>query len=81
APPKAINVDCTAYYQQLDAPDSVVAATDQPRTPPFVGVQSHSWFFGNRTFARDLFCVLIGQDSHVIPTRLRADGAWMLRQV
>ncbi|MCD4484643.1 alpha/beta hydrolase [Chromobacterium vaccinii] len=81
APPKAVNVDCTAYYQQLAAPGSIIAATDQTRTPPFVGEQSHSWFFGNRTFARDLFCVLIGQSSHVIPTRLRVDGEWALRHV
>lgn len=67
APPRAVNVDCTAYYEKLADAGSGVAAQDQPGG--FVGIPSHSWYFGNRTFARDLFGALIGEDRTVIPTR------------
>ncbi len=32
-------------------------------------MKSHSWYFGNRTFTRDLFGVVIGEDRNLIPTR------------
>ena len=67
APPQAVNVDCTAYYEKLVEDPSSSAAEDQPHG--FVGTKSHSWYFGNRTFTRDLFGVVIGEDRTVIPTR------------
>ncbi|WP_249673801.1 alpha/beta hydrolase [Pseudomonas abieticivorans] len=73
-PASAVNVDCTTYYERLIA-DS---AHDQPGG--FVGLQSHSWYFGNRVFTEDLFAVLIGTDRSVIQTReVAADGSIALR--
>ncbi len=66
APAKAVNVDCTTYYEQLDS-DGAVAFADEP--DGFVGVKGHSWFFGNKIFALDLFNTLIGTDRAVVPTR------------
>jgi hypothetical protein len=67
APPKAINVDCSDYYDELVSPSSTTHARDQPAG--IVGYPSHSWYFGNRAFTTDLFAVLIGTDRTVIPTR------------
>lgn len=67
APSCAVNVDCTTYYEALSVPQSDLIATDQPSK--FVGMQSHSWYFGNRIFAIDLFNVIIGTDRFVIKTR------------
>ncbi len=66
-PPQAVNVDCTTYYEKLAEEHSSMATEDQPNG--FVGMKSHSWYFGNRTFTRDLFGVVIGEDRTVIPTR------------
>lgn len=78
APPQAVNVDCTAYYARLAADSSPIAAEDQPHG--FVGTQSHSWYFGNRAFTRDLFGVVIGEDHTVLPTRAVApDGSLVLQ--
>lgn len=76
APSHAVNVDCTAYYELLAATGSGIAAQDQPNG--FVGVQSHSWYFGNLTFTRDLFGVLIGEDRTVIPTRQMLPDGWIV---
>lgn len=77
APAQAVNVDGTAYYAKL-AEDPAVAAEDQPHG--FVGTKSHSWYFGNRAFTRDLFGVVIGEDRTVIPTRAVApDGSLVLQ--
>jgi esterase/lipase superfamily enzyme len=67
APSKAVNIDCTAYYEKLADKNSGIAVQDQPNGS--VGIPSHSWYFGNKTFTRDLFGVLIGEDRTVIPTR------------
>lgn len=66
APAKAVNVDCTDYYEQLDG-DPAVTDADQPGG--FAGFKTHSWFFGNKVFALDLFSTLIGTDRAVVPTR------------
>ena len=66
APSKAVNVDCTNYYALLDT-NAQVAATDQPSGR--VGAPSHSWYFGNAIFTRDLFNTLIGIDRQSAPTR------------
>jgi esterase/lipase superfamily enzyme len=76
-PAKAVNVDCTDYYQLLISNPAIEAA-DQA---VFLGVQSHSWFFGNRVFTRDLFATLIGIDRSVITSRaVDADGALILKR-
>jgi len=76
-PTKAVNVDCSAYYQQLSS-EPAVAASDQA---VFLGLQSHSWFFGNRVFTRDLFATLIGIDRDAITSRATdASGALILKR-
>lgn len=68
APSKAINVDCSNYYGLLTNPaDPSVVATDQPLG--ITGVSSHSWYFGNAIFTRDLFHTVIGTDRNSMPTR------------
>ena len=81
APSKAVNVDCTAYYETLaaDANSSIAAPLDQPNG--FMGLQSHSWYFGNLTFTHDLFGVLIGEDRTVILSRqVLLDGRIALKK-
>ena len=79
APLRAVNVDCTAYYEKLDKDPSEIAGEDQPNG--FMGTKSHSWYFGNRTFTRDLFGVVIGEDRTVIPTReVGRDGRIVLKR-
>ena len=79
APQQAVNVDCTAYYEKLAKNPSSITAEDQPNG--FVGIKSHSWYFGNRTFTRDLFGVVIGEDRTVIPTRaVQEDGRIVLEK-
>lgn len=66
APAKAVNVDCTAYFQMIEA-DRAAKAEDQRET---LGTFSHSWHIGNRVFAADLFETLRGDlDGDAIPTR------------
>lgn len=79
-PYSAVNVDCTKYYEDLTNPGSLILITDQPHN--FQGMKSHSWYFGNAMFARDLFDVLIGTDRTVIKTRqIGADGELVLRHI
>lgn len=79
-PSSAVNVDCSSYYEQLDGPASIIAATDQPGG--IKGVPSHSWYFGNRIFALDLFNVLIGTDRAIMKTRFSdAEGKFHLQHV
>ncbi|MEX3981848.1 alpha/beta hydrolase [Paraburkholderia sp. EG287A] len=66
APAKALNVDCTDYYGQWST-DQAIQAADSPNG--HFGVESHSWYFGNKVFARDLFEVLIGTDRVLPDTR------------
>ncbi|MDN0075438.1 alpha/beta hydrolase [Crenobacter sp. SG2303] len=77
SPTKAVNVDCSAYYQHLSNEPSVAAA-DQAA---FLGLQSHSWFFGNRVFTRDLFATLTGVDRGAIKSRTTdGSGALVLKR-
>jgi hypothetical protein len=78
APQIAVNIDCTAYYGQLTEPGSPIAS-DQPYG--FLGMQSHSWYFGNLMFTKDLFSVLIGQERTIIPTRAAGEAGIALRHV
>lgn len=76
APQNAVNVDCTKYYEILTEENSSILS-DQHE---FLGLKSHSWYFGNRAFTKDLFAVLIGVDRRNIPTRdVDADGKLTLK--
>ena len=80
APQSAVNVDCTAYYEELTQEGSAIAGTDSPNG--FVGMQSHSWYFGNLMLTKDLFSVVIGMDRTVILTRdVGDDGNLILRHI
>jgi len=79
-PQNAVNVDCSDYYEELTEPNSSISGQDQPFG--FVGMKSHSWYFGNQMFTKDIFAVLIGKDRTVIPTRkMGADGKIQLMHV
>ena len=74
SPSSALNVDCTSYYETLTSDDSSIVATDSPNG--FVGLKSHSWYFGNRVFTRDLFNTMIGINRTTMETRaISVDGA------
>ena len=66
APSKAVNVDCSAYFELLSA-DGNIRQRDQVQV---IGTFEHSWHIGNKKFAQDLFETLKGDlDRSVIPTR------------
>lgn len=68
APAKAVNVDCTEYFQLLNGNDPSTQNDQDARLGSF----DHSWHIGNKVFARDLFETLRGNlDRSVIPTRAR----------
>jgi hypothetical protein len=62
----AVNVDCSEYYTKLVSDGSPIAGDS---SHGFVGLKSHSWYFGNLVFTKDLFATLIGTDRNVITTR------------
>lgn len=64
---KAINLDCSDYFQTL-----------KPTGPADIS-WTHSWYFGNRVFTRDLAMTLEGAiDRNAIPTRgLGARGLFL----
>ena len=73
-PDKAVNVDCTNYFNVLNS-DASVKAADQRAS---LGTFDHSWHIGNRIFAADLFETLRGDlDRTIIPTRT-TDGSGKL---
>lgn len=79
APQKGVNIDCSGYYEQLTS-DSAMTAEDEPHG--FMGIESHSWYFGNRIFTKDIFSTLIGKDRTVIPTReIGPDGKMSLKHI
>ena len=56
----AVNVNCGDYYTKHESKMKAV------------GVKSHSWYFGDKTLAKDMAFTLLGDiDRHVIPTRIR----------
>ena len=65
-PANAINVDCTQYYGLLDSSASVMKQ-DEPHG--IKGMPTHSWYFGNTVFTKDLFSTLIGVDRYTMSTR------------
>jgi len=79
-PQSSVDIDCTAYYKQLTGEGTPIMAEDSPHG--FMGLKSHSWYFGNRIFTRDLLATLIGTDRMVIPTReVGGDGKIRLKRV
>lgn len=75
-PAKAVNVDCSAYFQVLSSDPSVKQA-DQAVV---IGTFDHSWQIGNRVFTKDLFETLKGDlDRSVVPTRTVEGGALVLK--
>lgn len=76
APAKAVNIDCTTYYENLDA-DPSIQQQDEPGG--IVGMRTHSWYFGNKIFTQDLFYTLIGKDRRSMSTRtVGTDGRIIL---
>lgn len=65
---KAVDVNCGPYFRDL------------PPDPDFGGISwTHSWYIGNRVFARDLAMTLEGAiDREAIPTREKNDGKLVL---
>jgi esterase/lipase superfamily enzyme len=75
-PAKAVNIDCSAYFQRLST-DPAVKQADQLAE---IGTFDHSWQIGNRVFTRDLFETLKDDLSRaVIPTRRGATGGLVLK--
>jgi len=66
---KATNVNCGAYFAELD-----------PDNSPHFGTFNHSWHIGDRVFARDLAMTLEGAiDRNAIPTRRIEPGGLALQ--
>ncbi len=58
---KAVNVNCGAYFAGKDR-----------KKASFIGTYNHSWYFGDKVFARDLAATLTGDvDRFFIPGRHR----------
>lgn len=67
-PSKAVNVDCSDYFQ-----------TKNPEASNFVGTFNHSWHIGDMAFALDLAMTLEGGiDRWAIPTRRTEQGKLQL---
>lgn len=66
APDKAVDIDCSAYFQTMNS-DNNIRKQDQAVE---LGSFEHSWHIGNRVFTEDLFELLKGDlDREVFPTR------------
>lgn len=67
--PKAVNVDCSDYFRNLDPKSQAV----------HLGWWNHSWYIGNPAWTRDLAMTLEGRyDRNVLPTRESRNGSLML---
>ncbi|PKD40368.1 hypothetical protein CWO84_10235 [Methylomonas sp. Kb3] len=76
-PAKAVNVDCTDYFQLLDSDDTVKASDQNAK----IGTFDHSWHIGNQVFTRDLFELLKGDlDRNLLPTRDVSSGVLKLKR-
>jgi hypothetical protein len=65
---------------ELAQANSPLATTEEPHG--FFGLKSHSWYFGNLVFTKDMFTALIGKDRTVIPTReIDKEGRISLKDV
>ncbi|MBK4735488.1 alpha/beta fold hydrolase [Noviherbaspirillum pedocola] len=71
ANPKAVNVDCSSYFQHLDPASQTVK----------LGWWNHTWFLGNHNWTRDLAMTLEGRyDRRVLPTREEVNGRLVLTE-
>ena len=76
-PEKAVNVDCSDYFQKLEA-DKAIRKSDQKAE---LGSFDHSWHIGNQIFSRDLFELLKGDlDRYQFPTRELKSGVLTLKR-
>lgn len=76
-PAKAVNVDCTDYFQLLDS-DQVIQNADQKAK---IGSFDHSWHIGNQVFTHDLFSLMKGDiDRNLFPTRDATSGVLKLKR-
>lgn len=67
-PDKAVNIDCSEYFQ-----------TKNPQESNFVGTFNHSWHIGDPVFALDLALTLEGEiDRQAIPTRRNVQNSLIL---
>ena len=63
APGKAVDIDCSEYFDSINKPNSPNA---------FKGTWEHSWHIGNKSFFKDLYHTLRGDiDRHMIPGRVK----------
>jgi len=77
-PAKAVNVDCTDYFNLLNSNQSVKSSDQKAELGSFV----HSWHIGNQLFAKDLFEVLKGDvDRNLFPTRDATSGVLKLKRI
>lgn len=77
APSKAVDIDCSEYFQLLES-SPPLRQKDQKAE---IGTFNHSWHIGNASFAKDLCETLKGDlDRTVFPTRkLDGDGRlWLV---
>ncbi|MCE9594372.1 MAG: alpha/beta hydrolase [Planctomycetes bacterium] len=67
---KAVDVDCSRYFQTID-----------PKKATFFGTFAHSWHIGDPAFALDLAMTLEGRiDRFYLPTRDPVGGKLLLRK-
>jgi len=63
APDKAVDIDCSEYFDGINKPSSSNA---------FKGTWEHSWHIGNKVFFKDLYHTICGDiDRHMIPGRVK----------
>ena len=75
-PEKAVNIDCTDYFNNLES-DQAMRDQDQKE---IIGSFDHSWHIGNQVFAQDLFEMLKGDlDRSLFPTRHMTAGTIKLK--
>lgn len=76
-PVKAVNVDCTDYFQLLDSDQTIQQADQKVK----IGNFDHSWHIGNLVFTQDLFELLKGDvDRNLFPTRDATSGTLKLKR-
>jgi esterase/lipase superfamily enzyme len=78
-PTKAVDVNCSDYFQLLESQPSVREEDQRAE----IGTLSHSWHIGNAIFAKDLCETLKGDlDRKVFPTRKLDENneLWLTRE-
>lgn len=67
-PDKAINVDCSDYWETI------------PASQPVIGDRKHSWHIGDPVFMQDLLATMQGIDRQSMPTRDGANNRFQLKK-